>query len=159
MEDNTCIYNFRNEKRAYMVNVVMASHGSLSREMLNSAQMILGKEFDRVYCLCMGDVGVAKFEEEANLVVEKIKGKDLIILADIQGGSPLMTCMSVFRDFRFIAVTGMNLPMLIEILMLESERDISKIADMAVQIASASVKAIELNIDNVKRGEIIDYTF
>lgn len=127
-----------------MVSVVVASHGNLSREIVKSAQMILGKEYENIYYLCLDEEGIEKFKNEAHRIARAIKGDDLIILADIQGGSPFMTCLSVFRDFNFKALTGMNLPMVMEVLNAGDEADIARIADMAVQSGITTVKAIDL---------------
>ena len=128
-----------------MVNLIIAGHGNLAKEMVNSAQMVLGQEYENVYPLCLqAETGIKRFEEEARSVEKVFNGRKLIILGDIHGGSPLNTCLSVFRNFDYRAITGINLAMLIEILSHRDIGDIDQLVELAVKNSISGIGVISI---------------
>lgn len=132
-----------------MTCVVVVSHGQLSKEIVNSAQMILGGKYENVFSICLEESGLCGFKKEASKIAESIKGSNLIILADIYGGSPLNECLSIFRNFNYIAVTGVNLAMLIEVLTSRESMTLEELAKLAVDNGIAAIKNISLNSTSV----------
>ena len=72
-----------------MVGLLIISHCDLGRELLNAAELILGK-LDNADTVCISST--AKSEELLSSISSKIKaldkGKGVLILTDMFGGTP-----------------------------------------------------------------------
>ena len=99
-----------------MKYIVLVSHGEFASGLKTSLEMLAGKR-DDVLAIGLPD---GKTADEFALMFEEgikgIKGEDeIILLADIVGGSPLTTALNVLSNKGLISNTttigGMNLPL------------------------------------------------
>lgn len=116
-----------------MVKIILASHGELSKGMLNSISMIVGELAKDIetYSLYPGenpnDFALALKEE-----IQKSKD-DYIIICDIKGGSVynslLQTCVNDNVDI----ISGMNMNMILDLLLSNNYESIEleKVLDNA----------------------------
>jgi len=108
--------------------VITLGHGDLPVALLNSAQMLIGKR-EELYSLCLheGD-GLENFiTKTAALISSLNEAKSILVFIDLQGGTPWNAIVGV-NDPRVTLVTGVNLPMLIEVLLLRDQK--SSIQDL-----------------------------
>lgn len=104
-----------------VMNYILMSHGGLAKGALSSVEMIMGKP---------ENVNIISIDEDSSLqgTVEKITEKyeengqeDTFIICDVLGGTPSNAGMNfVATHPNSQMVTGMNLPMLLEIFMNDS---------------------------------------
>jgi PTS system mannose-specific IIA component len=99
-----------------MFDVIIISHGSYAQAMLESAEMIMGKqEHVKTMGLFPGD-NVDVFR--GNLfqsIKETLAGNDLLLLSDTKSGSPFNSAVAAMDEMQFCHVTGINLPLLLEV--------------------------------------------
>jgi len=122
------------------IPVIIIGHGELPDALLSSAQMLIGQRGNLHYlCLNEGD-GLENFIQKVSDLVSGFEQKTpLLVFVDIQGGTPWNAVLGV-NDARIRLVTGVNLPMLIEVLCLRDHcDDIDKIAKCAMDTAQMSV--------------------
>ena len=83
-----------------MKNLILVSHGKFAEGLKTSLDMFAGDAIERVHTLCLYNGESAEdFKKKVNDFFEKhnFSSKDeFVILADIIGGSPLTTFLSVF---------------------------------------------------------------
>lgn len=95
-----------------MIGVIVATHGLMAKEMLNSAAMLVGEGEQMGYvCLLPGqdpDDFLAKCEEAVTSVDT---GDGVVALVDIPGGTPNNTMFRLSKSHNIRIVTGTNLPM------------------------------------------------
>ena len=95
-----------------MIGVIVATHGLMAKEMLNSAAMLVGEGEQMGYsCLLPGqdpDDFLAKCEEAVTSVDT---GDGVVALVDIPGGTPNNTMFRISKSHSLRIVTGVNLPM------------------------------------------------
>ena len=95
-----------------MIGVIVATHGLMAKEMLNSAAMLVGEGEQMGYaCLLPGqdpDDFLAKCEEAVTSVDT---GDGVVALVDIPGGTPNNTMFRLSKTHNIRIVTGTNLPM------------------------------------------------
>ncbi len=105
---------------AYMIGVLMISHGKMVEGIKNSVELIMGKQ-DQVDCLGLNEGN--DFNTFKESVYQKIihlnTGSGVIVLVDLFGASPYnATAMNVERlkesHCNIKVVTGINLPMVLE---------------------------------------------
>ena len=96
--------------------VILMSHGSMAKETLNSAKMILGDALDYPVVSMQADDGIegtlAKLEEILQAIPEK---QPIVIIADLLWGTPAnVAVLKANSDPRIKVVTGLNLGMVLE---------------------------------------------
>src|SRR5690554_7088286 len=95
-----------------MFAIVVVGHGEFSTGLKNAAEMILGEQenLEAVPLLPTDspESYLEKLKEATNLYDE------LVILADLKGGTPGNLASFVVKDKKCRCITGANLPMLLE---------------------------------------------
>ncbi len=108
-----------------MVNLILASHGDLSKGILNSTMMITGDLHKNVetFSLYPGENPLDYANELKNRIM---RTKDTwIIVADIQGGSVHTALLQLTTLDNVIVFSGMNLNLVLGI-MLDDYEDLSE---------------------------------
>lgn len=101
-----------------MIEIIMVSHGYYAKTMLESAQLIAGEQDHIcVFGLHLGD-SVDQLREEVSKAIEEAqKNGEVLVLTDMFSGSPFNAVVSLMQHYSFHHLTGINLPILLEILM------------------------------------------
>lgn len=103
-----------------MRKILIATHGQFAKGMLSAGEIIVGKKND-VTCLnAYSDVKNVK--ETIDAYFASLSPKDqVIILTDLFGGSVNQMLMPYTQKSNVYLITGVNLAMLLEILMIEED--------------------------------------
>ena len=140
-----------------MVSIVLASHGAFAAGIKESGQMIFGPQDAVEAVVLTPEMGPDDFRAKLLDAIDKFENKEQILfLADLWGGTPFNQ-ISKLIDERggedWVAVTGMNLPMVIEAygdrMGMDTAKEIAQaikpescdIADAAAPAAAAPSKA------------------
>lgn len=102
-----------------MRNIVLASHGELSKGMLNSLQMIVGDEMlkrVRTFSLYPGE-SACDYAQTLSVEIKSHTEDEYIIVADLLGGSVHTALISLLTHDNVKLFSGMNLSMALEIVM------------------------------------------
>ena len=100
-----------------MVTIIVAAHGESAPALLKTAGMILGN-FENVHPVTfLPGQGPEDLVEEYTRIVEASEAEETLLLVDLFGGSPYNAAarFAAGRDDADV-VTGVNLPMIIEVL-------------------------------------------
>src|SRR3954465_15640604 len=119
-----------------MIGVVLATHGQLATELVNSAEMIVGDlpQFAAVSIGWHDDVDRAR--EEIGLAIARVgefaggpgEGpSDVLVLTDLFGGTPANLGVT-FVSPHVEVITGVNLPMLIKLARPQKTEDLPALA-------------------------------
>jgi len=123
-----------------LIPIFVIGHGELPIALINSAKMLMG-EREGIYPLCLheGD-GLENFIQKTGELIDSIgKNVPLLVFVDIQGGTPWNSVLGV-NDPRVRLVTGVNLPMLLEVLNLRDHcENIDELVACALETARISV--------------------
>lgn len=107
-----------------MANVILASHGELSKGMLDTVKMIIGDMAEGVetYSLLPG----ANADDFAAELKQRIDAdeEEYIIICDVLGGSVCNSLVQLTVNERVKVLAGMNLPLVIEIAVANQTGDI-----------------------------------
>ncbi|MTI65521.1 MAG: PTS sugar transporter subunit IIA [Firmicutes bacterium] len=99
-----------------MLGIVLVSHGKLAKEMLKSAEMIVGPQENIVTLALEANDDPMNLKETIKKSVKEVKGKEgAIILVDLMGGSPSNASAYVAKE-GIPVITGMNLSILLELI-------------------------------------------
>ncbi len=124
-----------------MIRVVLATHGGLGKAMLETAALIsCGTENVRTIELYPGggaeDVEAALRQELSELE----EGDEVLCLVDIPGGSPARAAAGLVLESPSLhVVSGLNLGMLAEALLLKDSMDIEQLKGHIMTAATGTI--------------------
>lgn len=126
-----------------MIGILIVTHGNLSSELIQSAEIIMGKQ-SNYECLCLkhNDSVVALQEEIKEKIQILEKGKGVLILTDIFGGSPSNSVAIALREKGYPCLTGVNLPMLLEALTFRDSISLGELTKQSQEAGSQGIKEL-----------------
>ncbi|MDJ0946948.1 MAG: PTS sugar transporter subunit IIA [Kiloniellales bacterium] len=108
-----------------MIGLVLVTHGGLAREFLAAVEHVVGPQ-EQVALVCIGPED--DMEERRQQIidgVDRVNGGDgVVVVTDMFGGTPSNLAISVLDQGHVEVIAGMNLPMLIKLASLRSEKPI-----------------------------------
>lgn len=127
-----------------MVGIAIISHGKLCEGIVDSVSMVAG-EMEQMETVSLKP-GMTP-DDYRNQVEETIKrldtGKGVLVLVDLMGGTPFNTIAMLSRDLDVAIVTGMNMPMLINVAMERTEEStLDELSALAEDAAVDSIKVL-----------------
>ena len=131
-----------------MVEVFLISHEDVSESLLRSAELILGNQ-KNVYTYSL------KRGEEIEIFGEKInelKNEKILILTDMFGGTPSNVIAANLKKYDFKCISGMNLPMLLDALLLRDDDslEIEQLAEQCLKTGKEGIIDIKKMISEKK---------
>ena len=114
--------------------IVIVTHGRLAEGLVESAAMICG-QVDVVRAVQF-DTGMSPEDLERNideLLSDAGEDHQPLFLTDLPGGTPSRVAATYAATTRAHAVTGVNLPMVIEVVLAAKRRDITELTALAVE--------------------------
>ena len=125
-----------------MIGVLITTHGNLGNELIKSAELIKGP-LNGILHICVDqakDVEVLK-KEISNAIKKLDKGKGVLVLTDLFGGTPSNISLSFMKEGKVEVLTGVNLPM---VLKLSEVKEDMTLRDFACLIKNYGEKNIML---------------
>ena len=124
-----------------MLKILLVSHGRFAEGIVNAAEIIMGKQ-DHLAFINAYTSDVTYEEQFAEYMQSVDLAKDkLIVVADLFGGSVNQKTMKLVDMKDAILVTGLCLPMLLELLMLNEE--------------SATLERVRQIVETAKTGLLV----
>lgn len=100
------------------MKVIVVSHGSYARGLVDTVQMIAGKQEDLEAFGLESEESVDTLKEKIRQSIEQAsQEEEILILTDIFYGSPFNTVISLMQEYDLYHVTGINLPLMMEVIM------------------------------------------
>ncbi|MEG0368150.1 MAG: PTS sugar transporter subunit IIA [Coprobacillus sp.] len=126
--------------------LLVITHGEFGIQIVKSAEMIMGPQEDvNALALRPGD-SVDDLRSEAFQIIDdnQKKGLETIILCDLLGGSPSNVALSCMSKGDIKIYTGINLPMLIEMLQwYKTEEDSASLLENVKKTAIEGIRIID----------------
>lgn len=124
-----------------MVGVLIITHGNLGYELIQAAELIKGR-IDGVLAISVDPTkGVEELKKEITSSIKKVnKGKGVLILTDLFGGTPSNLSLSFLKEGKLEVVSGVNLPMLLKLPDIREQN----LADFASSVKDYGIKNISL---------------
>ena len=122
-----------------VVGIVIVSHGPLAEGLKGAAEMIVGPQ-ERCRALGMdpaADLDRLRGEIEA-AVAEVAGAEEALVLVDMMGGSP-SNASAYLAVGGTPVICGVNLPMLLEVLVMRESSTASALVEVALQTGKESV--------------------
>jgi PTS system mannose-specific IIA component len=112
-----------------MVGVLIITHGNLGYELIQAAELIKGR-LDGVLAISVDPTkGTEELKKEITSGIKKVeKGKGVLILTDLFGGTPSNISLSFLKENKVEVVTGVNLSMLLKLSDIREEKNLTEVA-------------------------------
>lgn len=127
-----------------MVGLVVVTHGAFAEGLVNAASMIAGETAALKTVALMQTDAVDGLEERVSAALKEVdQGEGVLILVDMLGASPFNVCgrLAAERDDVEL-VTGVNLPMLLEVSLSRDGASLATVAETAKQAGINSIKVL-----------------
>ncbi|PZO89883.1 MAG: PTS fructose transporter subunit IIA [Sphingomonas sanxanigenens] len=125
-----------------MIGLVLVTHGRLAAEFLTAMEHVVGPQSE-VEAICIGpeDDMELRRGDIARAVEAVDKGRGVILLTDLFGGTPSNLAISLMVPGKIEVIAGVNLPMLIR---LEGARKTMGVKDAVAAAREAGRKYISV---------------
>lgn len=143
-----------------MKYVVLVSHGTFAPGLHSVLNMLAGGGREDILSTSLEDgMGADEFAVNFGKLIEPVKEDDeIILLADIIGGSPLTTALDVLTKKGLLAKTtafgGMNLPMALTAALMKDALDTESLKASLISESRDAIKEMELKLDDDEEDDI-----
>lgn len=137
------------------IGIVIAAHGELGSALVDTARLIVGDTHP---------LGVVNLDPTMNLesmveqlreaVEDSISGDGALLLLDLFGGTPCNAAALLMQDLPCLAITGINLPMLLEVVMQrENVQSLEELAELAESAGGSGIVDVKARFDALTSAE------
>lgn len=126
------------------VGLLIITHGTTGQSLVEVGEFILGQSLESIHVISFAQSGESRTSK--NDIHQGIKsvdhGEGVLVLTDLLGASPCNLVTQVIREYRALAVTGVNLAMLIR-LWNYRDQPLEALAKIAEKGGKRGVEVIE----------------
>jgi len=124
-----------------VLKIILITHGTFSQGILNSLEMILVKQekFLTISILENCELESIKTGLVAELEKSNADGEDVLFLSDVFFGTPFNLITPLMENYRFYHITGVNLPLLMEIVSNREAADIPAMLKEALPLGKEAM--------------------
>lgn len=134
-----------------MIALIISTHGNFSEELVKSSEMIFGSQSNVGVVTFKPGEGTENLVDKYNKLITELDCTDgILFMVDLFGGSPFNAAsILALKNNNMEIVTGVNLPMLLEVF---GSRDFSSLSELVAIAQSAGKESIkqfvkEINTD------------
>jgi PTS system mannose-specific IIA component len=122
-----------------MIGLVLVSHAGIAHELLESAEMIMGK-IEGVEAVSINpDDQADRIRDSIEGAIKKVDEGGVIIMTDMFGGTPSNMSLSFLQENHIEVLTGVNLPMMIKFVADRSKFEVAELAEKLKQCGRESI--------------------
>ncbi len=142
-----------------MKYVVLVSHGEFAPGLHKAVNMLAGEEREDVLSTSLvNGMGADEFAENVKQVLSVVgSGDEIILFADIVGGSPLATTANVLLETGLLERTrmigGMNLPLVLTCVLSKDDEETADLIDELIEGAREQIKEFTIAVDDEDEEE------
>lgn len=131
-----------------MTGLVVVAHAGLAAELINAAEMIVGKIEGSAAVEIKPEDSVDKIRSALTAAIASVSSENIIIMTDMFGGTPSNMSLSFLKENQIEVLTGVNLPMLIR---FASDRNQCGVSELAAHIRDTGREGVTVAGDYLKK--------
>lgn len=127
-----------------MVGVLVVAHGEMASGLLDAARMIVG-EHEALLALSLQEMeDVEGLMDKVEKAISQVDGGEgVLVMVDLPGASPFNASARIAMQREGIGVvTGVNLPMLAELLVLREGSSLDELVDIAKEAGTSGIRTL-----------------
>nr|WP_293304502.1 hypothetical protein [Allomuricauda sp.] len=122
-----------------MRKFLIATHGKFASGIKSSLDIIIGAQ-DNIFVLDAYTENNVPIQDHLDAILNEIEiGDELVVFTDIMGGSITNQIIQRINSGNAHIVSGVNLPLLIEVVLSDPNEDLQKVLDDAVENAKTQI--------------------
>lgn len=123
-----------------MIGVLLTTHGNLGNELIRATELIKGQLKGVLPISTDQTKGVEDLKKEIGNAIKKLdRGKGVLILTDLFGGTPSNISLSFMKEGKVEVVTGVNLPMMLKLSDVKDEMSLNEFACMVKEYGKKNI--------------------
>ena len=123
-----------------MIGVLITTHGGLDEELIKVAELIRGPLKGVMHIPADQTKSAEELKKEIGNAIKKLdKGKGVLILTDLFGGTPSNFSLSFLKEGKVEVVTGVNLPMMLKLTDEKSDMTLNEYACMIKEYGKKNI--------------------
>lgn len=140
------------------MKIILVSHGSFSKGLYETMEMVLGPQEDLSYVGLYPHQGIDELKENILKEFKKAdEGEEILVLTDLFYGSPFNAVVQLMKDWDVYHLTGINVPLLMEILLMRNNgKSAAEICDETLKLAQNTVSDVRKYLADLKDGDTSD---
>jgi mannose/fructose/sorbose-specific phosphotransferase system IIA component len=124
-----------------MINLVIVAHGDLGEALIRATEMITGPTEHLFAVSLLPGESPEGFGAKLAAALEPLEGQETLLLVDLFGGTPYNVAARQVLKENVECVTGVNLPMLLELVMArDNAASLSELAESITQKGQESIR-------------------
>ncbi|MDK2878778.1 MAG: mannose system component [Thermoanaerobacteraceae bacterium] len=128
-----------------MIGVLIVTHGDFGKELLKSAELIVGKQSHVMTLGFFHGDSVERLMENISKAIGTLdEGDGVLVFVDLYGGSPSnATAMNLKKNImnsKVECITGVNLPMILEALTMRASYTLGQLKEHCIEIGHLGIK-------------------
>lgn len=135
--------------------MVVATHGKMSKGLIETLELIVGRSKNIASVTLLEGERPEDLKKKLQKAIKKEdSGDGVILFLDLFGGTPSNVSCLIARELNIEVVSGVNLPMLLEVIMNRKSKSLKELRNVAINAGKEGIKSIneivekvELNID------------
>lgn len=139
-----------------MAAIIIGTHGMFSEELLKSSEMIFGAQ-ENVGCITFkpGE-GIDNLVSKYNELIKNLNcDSGVLFMVDLFGGSPFNAAsILAAKNNNMEIVTGVNLPMLLEVFGSREFSSLSELLEIAQNAGRDAIKSFNKNFESDMEDEL-----
>jgi mannose/fructose/sorbose-specific phosphotransferase system IIA component len=129
-----------------MINFILISHGELAKGILDATNLIMGKKEGVIELSLKEEDSVEGLKDRLDEALSTLypKSDGVLILVDLFGASPFNVAAMVDESKypKTDVVTGLNLPMFLEVLITRNQNSLSDLSKLAEESGINGIKVL-----------------
>ena len=140
-----------------MTAIIVSGQGQLSTGLLDAFEMIFGHDDKIIAVPFLKGEGIPQLQDKYQTVMAKFPDEPILFLVDVFGGTPYNSAVQlVFNNPLADVVTGVNIPMLLEIAAIKEFSDLDALKQQLKLINQEGFKIFSEVISAAKTTDPID---
>lgn len=134
-----------------MIGLVLISHGKFAEGLLSATEMILGEQRNLVAITFAPGMTPESLKQALAEAIETVDdGAGVLLLVDLFGGTPARVVSEEVLTHKVPALSGVNLPMLLEICIQRDEATLDQLRKIGYDSGHVGILDIETQFANME---------
>jgi PTS system mannose-specific IIA component len=114
-----------------MIGIVVVTHSGLGEALIEAAEFIMEGQLDAAVAVSVDlKQSAEEMRKKINKGIKEVdKGRGVLILTDMFGGTPSNLSLSFLEEGRIEVLTGVNLPLVIRAAKMGKDKDLDELAE------------------------------
>jgi len=133
-----------------MIGIVVAAHGKMSKGLIGTSKLIVGHAENITSVDLLEGEGPESLREKLQKAIKSLdSGEGVMVLLDLYGGTPSNVSVLLTRELNVEVVSGVNLPMLLEVIIKRKSKSLKELRHVAVNAGREGIRSINEIVERI----------